>query len=293
MIKEHPLFELPDDGEPLWRYLTFDKFMAMMESKSVSFPRADKLGDPFEGSLSRANVDTPPSQYKDQVSYEALRKFALFIREYRRYTAISCWHWSQHESEAMWKLYSASSGGIAIKTSVSALRDAFSGNNEEIFFGSVRYVDYESSDVEWGDNLAPFIHKRLSFKHEQEVRAIIQEMPVGESIPPHDVPADFDEGHVVDLSKERWNDGADCPVELSALIDEVVIGPTGPGWFLEMVGEVVKRYIPDVPVRMSDLAASATWGAMKDARPTVPDLNAVILRNSSTGVQRVWFRNPN
>ena len=53
----HPCFTVPDDpNASVWRYLDFTKFVDMLERRQLFFARADKLGDPFEGSTSPLNV---------------------------------------------------------------------------------------------------------------------------------------------------------------------------------------------------------------------------------------------
>ena len=61
MYNEHPIFEKPDnENAKIWRYLDFTKFVSMLEKKALFFVRADKLGDQFEGSFSKANLELRP-----------------------------------------------------------------------------------------------------------------------------------------------------------------------------------------------------------------------------------------
>ena len=47
-MQTHPAFHLPDDLDtPLWRYMDFTKFVAMLKDESLFYCRADLLGDPF------------------------------------------------------------------------------------------------------------------------------------------------------------------------------------------------------------------------------------------------------
>ena len=50
----------PDEDAILWRYMTFTKFASLLTKKALFFARADKFGDPFEGSLSALNVELSP-----------------------------------------------------------------------------------------------------------------------------------------------------------------------------------------------------------------------------------------
>jgi hypothetical protein len=54
---QHESFRLPTNKEvPVWRYMDLAKYLMMLNSKSLYFARANKLGDPFEGSSTRAMV---------------------------------------------------------------------------------------------------------------------------------------------------------------------------------------------------------------------------------------------
>ena len=48
-------------------------------------------------------------------------------------------------------------------------------------------------------------------------------------------------------------------VDLSLLIQEVVVSPYAPDWLLELVRSVVIRYDLQVPVVRSDLAHAPVW----------------------------------
>jgi hypothetical protein len=45
--------------------MDFTKYVSMLDSGSLFFARADLLGDPFEGSSSRANIALRPELYKE------------------------------------------------------------------------------------------------------------------------------------------------------------------------------------------------------------------------------------
>jgi hypothetical protein len=63
---DHPVFTKPQDPNvPIWRYMDFTKFVSMLENSALYFCRSDLLGDPFEGSFSKANDMMRPLVYKD------------------------------------------------------------------------------------------------------------------------------------------------------------------------------------------------------------------------------------
>ena len=235
----------------LWRYMDFTKFVSLLEGDALFFARADKFGDPFEGALP---IDRTP-QYAD-LADEEVSKYKYLRAELRRFTLISCWHESVHESDAMWKIYSSANSGIAIKTTCDAFVRSFRVE-EQIHLGKVRYIDHENEDISAPrDNwLSPYFYKRNSFAHEQEVRAIIQHVP--NEPHPDDLPDP--------LTREKlpiWQDicdhGMTYEVDLNELIQEIVVDPSAPDLLLHLVHLVAKRYglqaSIQASIRKSDLA---------------------------------------
>jgi hypothetical protein len=57
-------------------------------------------------------------------------------------TYVSCWHENSVESEALWRLYCLPpSAGVAIRTDSTLLNESL-GDNPEIKFGRVQYIDF-------------------------------------------------------------------------------------------------------------------------------------------------------
>ena len=57
MYAEHPVFHTPDGDAVVWRYMDFTKFVSLLDRRALFFARAHKLGDPFEGTMTRANLE--------------------------------------------------------------------------------------------------------------------------------------------------------------------------------------------------------------------------------------------
>jgi len=49
----------------IWRYMDFTKYVSLLDTGSLYFARSDKLEDPFEGSIARANLRLRPDVYKE------------------------------------------------------------------------------------------------------------------------------------------------------------------------------------------------------------------------------------
>ena len=167
MYQDHPDLWPPPDDAVLWRYMDFTKFVSLLERDALFFSRPDLLGDPFEGSLSPVTSAAFPQDLKAG----PIRVQDIDFRQVGRIARVNCWHLGEFESEAMWRLYAREREGVAIKTVFTRFKDAFVGE-EEVVASMVRYRDYRTESIPYGNFLFPLLHKRISFQHEREVRAL-------------------------------------------------------------------------------------------------------------------------
>ena len=242
MYKKHKVFIEPNYSDMLWRYLDFTKFMDLLESESIFFTRADKFEDKFEGSYSKLNRKIGREVYKDMTDEQyrtMINQVSFFSRNMIRYTFINCWHMNNYESEAMWKLYSKSNEAVAIQTTYRRLKDCFNNYEKDIFIGKVNYIDYETEWMPEGNAFYPYVHKRKSFIHENEVRAVMQELPCNEQ--------------GITFEKDICDYGINVPVDINILIENIYVSPLAPQWFGDLVKKVVNRYGYDKEVKFSKL----------------------------------------
>lgn len=247
MYKEHPVFEKPtNENAIIWRYFDFTKFVSLVDKRALFFARADKLSDLFEGSYSKANIKLRPILYEGKIPDKALQTLSRFSQELRRFTLINSWHLSDYESAAMWKLYSTEGHGIAVQSTFKKLSESLKTYLAyDVFIGKVHYIDYENAWLPEGNSFYPFLHKRRSFEYEQELRAVIQEIPTT--------------GETIDLTKELFDFGIYVPVDLDVLVERVFISPTAPNWFGELVSSVVSKYNFKKNVSHSGLNERPVW----------------------------------
>ena len=175
MYKEHPAFTSPPADAVLWRYIDFTKFLSLLQEQALFFARADRLGDPFEGSFSKANIALRPTIYNEHHE-KFSAQLANFAFQSRRFTLVNCWHESPHESEAMWRLYGSAGGSLAIRSDCKSLVDSLA-DDDDVYIGRVTYVDYNHYFIPESNTFFPYLHKRHSFQHEREVRAVMQKLP--------------------------------------------------------------------------------------------------------------------
>jgi len=248
--REHPAFTHPTDRTvKIWRYMDFTKFVGMLEHTSLFFARSDLLGDPFEGSFPPANdvmfdhvhrqfldvfVGDDPQKREQYVN--SVRKLRLGVKGQRPWMLVSCWHMNEHESAAMWKLYTDGGKSICIQSTYDKLRSCLPS---EIYTGVVRYIDYEKQFISEDNYFRNFMHKRKSFEHEREIRAIWPLLPKPDEDPP---------------AFGSWQS-----LDLQELIEKVFVSPDAPLWFADLARKVIERYVLDVPLVQSTLSKDPIW----------------------------------
>ncbi len=272
----HQSFQSPEDeNASIWRYMDLARFLTILETRAMFFPSVAKLAeqDPFEGRYTSKNAlalrfrweNRPESDWK-QIGIptrEALEARQLLVREklsashLRETVCVSCWHLGDYESDAMWKLYATVHGGVAIRSTVARLRACFSGYEHGVFVGLVQYIDYTNAIIGLSDDFAPCLHKRKSFEHERELRAAT--MLHGDRPPDADRKPIAEEPAASLRLPIQIPQGISVSVDVARLIDSVYVSPLAPGWFVELVRILCKRYETTygmaLPVEHSALAA--------------------------------------
>ncbi|CAE6734446.1 hypothetical protein [Candidatus Nitrotoga fabula] len=236
MYTEHPEFEPPENEEvKVWRYMDFTKFVSLIDTQRLYFARADKFVDPFEGSLPRKNAHArfmplaSPDMSLGEINalLDLKNQLRDITRHYKKFVAINCWHANGHESAAMWKLYLKSNEGIAIQSTYKRLRDSII-DDRQVYLGKVKYIDYENDVIRSDNMLAPYMHKRKSFEHEREIRAVVR-------IP-------WTTTDIKITEQEPVDHGIQIRINIESLIEKIYIAPGTPKWFIDLVSAVIKRY---------------------------------------------------
>jgi hypothetical protein len=57
MLHRNATFEMPDPETKIWRYMDFKKLVSMIDNETLYFTSIDNLNDPFEGSLTKINIE--------------------------------------------------------------------------------------------------------------------------------------------------------------------------------------------------------------------------------------------
>jgi|SRR5690554_6175736 len=259
MFVEKPFFKKPgDQNVKIWRYMDFTKFIDLLDSSELYFSKPSGFSDPFEGSLTKKTSERISNWYAENNVVPGQREeFSLMLKSHQSVIGINCWHMNSHESEAMWKLYLNGGFGVAITSTYKRLTECFKVTERNVYVSEINYVDYDTYDLPGEEgNIGlydPFIHKRLSFVHEKELRAIVLHERFEKSKwsglsrnYPTDSFADGQPGY-----RERC-----C---LSTLIQEVVISPSAPDWFVRLIENCLRRFGYNFCIKQSKIYSTPTY----------------------------------
>ena len=157
-----------------------------------------------------------------------ITNYDVFQKKLKSITCICCWNKKDSESAALWKIYSDFNKGIMIKSSVTKLEKSLENSSQEVQLTEVKYIDYNKQAMPDGNSNFPFLHKQKAYSYEEEIRLI------------HHIPTESGWEH--DWEKEEVEEGIYIKTNLEDLIDEIVIGPNSPTWFLIMLQDLLEKY---------------------------------------------------
>lgn len=236
--------------------MDFAKFVQLIESQALWFPRADQFPDPLEGTLTDAELDHLRSL--PEIPVRPVRSVAetslLRQRLIRTSTFVSCWRSGDGESLAMWDLYGKGSGIVAVKSSVGLLKTELASFHGPVYIARVDYIDWRTA---LPDNhaYAMCARKDSSYEHESEVRAIILEWEAPSSSASASSVLAGSSAAKVPWQERTANDpplGLQVAIVLREMITEVVVGPRERPWVAELVKSVMTRYGLGQPITVSN-----------------------------------------
>jgi len=231
---DHRSLSKPALSDPLWRYMDFTKFVGMLVNKGLYLSRLDRLGDAYEGWVSKS------PNYGGFFGHEFMErdlKLRKQSRALRRLFFVSCWHANDEQSDSMWKLYLKGNEGIAIRTTFRNLQDSLRDASEELWIYKVIYAASEKKPIHGGSMLRACLTKRMPFKHEEEVRVVWRKKePLKSS-----------------RKKSDLASGFYVACNLDTLIEQLYIAPTENPWLTPIVEDVLDKYGINTQVVQSDL----------------------------------------
>lgn len=237
-----------------WRYVRYEHLESALRRKKLYFPRADQLGDEFEGSFSDRADFRSQDAFKNldddtikqlNASHQKMRREMM-----QRLFFVSCWHMNTTETELLWERYAGKHvEAVAISTMIASLCTLRPSPIKMIdleftprfWAGEIDYIDHSVSGSVPDDQLSLFYKKR-EFSGDREFRAIVQLWNMGWS--QHERP-DLPLGIEVDIAP-------------AALFDKIVVKPKTPG-LKDKVNRLLDEVGYDIPVVASELDNEAIW----------------------------------
>lgn len=229
-----------DHAQKVWRYMSFARFVWLLQKKKLWLSRADLLGDPWEISLAGDQLEHVISRHPivtlplpDVMPETAMQRSERIIRTWRRQTFVSCWSASAHESHALWRVYCGTAEGVAIQTTLASLQASVGDL-------PLYRVTYETPGSSKRTPTLPDLvtKKRPVFAYEQEIRVVFID---GEHTERQAL------GRCLEWNPDRY-------------VESIRVHPDADQSFLETVTETINQYAP----RLKDCVS---WSAMNAPPP--------------------------
>lgn len=162
----------------LWRYLSHEKWLLLLQDKGLFFSRASNFEDKKEGYY---DVDGQYSILRElhPESVDVIDKAWRIGQSIRdrapEHTYISCWQNMQGESLRMWEEYvSDEREGVLIRSDIITLLSNIPKSLSEIITGkNCKYFTSENENLNYNN---PFEYKRERYSYESEYRLILDSM---------------------------------------------------------------------------------------------------------------------
>lgn len=177
----------------LYRIISLETFVDLLHNQRERYVRPATWDDNYEGYLFRKiqNAEDRRKIIEDMYynicprNYEATINNLLKLEHGKYFVYGQCWSTSV-DSDALWRIYSYNHHAIQIKTTDIRIKNLVKSNPDILC--EIRKVKY---DMEPEDDLThkqvlqlkeklsiyePFFHKRSAFKHEAEVRVLVDDV---------------------------------------------------------------------------------------------------------------------
>lgn len=207
----------------VYRYLSIESFIYLLESKKLTFTHVNEWDDPWENVLSNAVTEKDDGMFEKPI-YRA-----------SDYIYGQCWT-KKEESDAMWRIYSPQKTGVKIKVSLKNFEliegTDFLDIENVIYFSNMDDLMQKTNADKSRFSTAKL--KRDAFSHEEEIRIFTHPDYLGKGI------ANFEKR--INLS-----------LRLELFIDSIVIDPRVDKWVQDMIEKYCARLLPNCSVRKSTL----------------------------------------
>ena len=205
----------------VWRYMSFAKFVWMLQLKQLWLTNARFFDDKWEVMLDSSQINNIINKRPvSMTAEEVLAKIKDYVTLGRKATFVSCWNASEHESHALWNIYCPTAEGVAIQTTLGRLKKSVG----PLPVLEVFYSPKTSDNVFDLYELAA--QKRPMFAYEQEVRVVLVQ--------------DLDDHQ----NPDRITFGTGLSWDPEKHIENIWLHPRTQHWFAESVTEIARLLAP-------------------------------------------------
>jgi len=250
--------------DTVWRYLTFAKFISVLELRALWMSRLGSLLDQFEGALpDKTRENMIASDLKWKTTFEGRPELQeqlagmtdRNVADGRDVLVVNCWFLGESESPQMWKEYVGSTEGVAIRSTLKRLDQSILAKQEFTTIGKVNYVDFSKYDmgIYIGSRAGErALLKAEKYSFENEVRIVTHNLVCPGCLNPDGSPptrTQLDGPGMYDPDRP----GLYLQVNLRMLIETVITASGAAPWFNDLVAKLCKRYQLDATVEKSKL----------------------------------------
>ena len=239
---EHPEFILPKDrNSKIWRFMDLAKFLYAIQNRCLCFSSAKVVAENFDEYEGKYPKETWEAYMRDHERLKQLlgiknedykipskmdMRKALYMMMITT-TYLNCWHKNEVDTPFMWSLYTDRKLGIAIQSTVERLCDSFEYTDYEVFIGCMQYGE---KIIQTKSIFTPFLYKRIQFKEENEIRAII-----------------------LRTGYKKQIQGIAVPIDIDVLIENVYLLPKTKIYIAKIIENLLSKYGMDTKVKFSTL----------------------------------------
>ncbi len=224
-------------------------------------------------------------------NYEDIRNILLEIDEcesfvnrnikefYRNNTFVSCWHISDTESDAMWKIYS-NKRGIAIKTTINKLEQHldFSTVEKEGYEVVMNRIIYEDKNLLFNDvNNKPshellqsgkddpsyfFFIKKFCYSYENELRLLFFKRPCSLVTKKYESLKYIHKLEETNSINRENVFNINININLNEFIDEIIVSPFAPDYYFTTLCSIFEKMnMPDLKnkIRKSNMVINTAY----------------------------------
>lgn len=184
-IESESLIGIDNEDEYIYRIFPFQKIIEIFQNKELVLVTPELWDDPYENFFLKSEIFIPVVNEENVlIDFKSINSNLMYRTIFGQ-----CWS-LQHESDAMWRIYSGDSlCGVKVKTTIkkliSELKKAKCNEFSSIYpyIGRVSYQENEmiekfNETIDFAGNifnemvLKPLLIKRKEFAHEKEIRIL-------------------------------------------------------------------------------------------------------------------------